>query len=372
MRERLLAYLFGQLDDAERREVEDAIARDPRLQAELECLRKCLDGEGDAGDCDARESTEERTASEDSSEQPATSCAGADDSDSCHSQNDDEASAADGLAARTCQRVAETTWTAGSLMSPECAAKERGESTTVVRFADAIVAVGVALAAAALLLPAMQQSRHTARRAACQNNLRYVGAAMLQYANLHNGQTPRVPATGKDAAGGIVAVQLADSGIVDRESLASVLVCPSSPLAARLQTHGIQVRIPTREELLASEGKRLALLRRMMGGSYAYRIGYMDRGRYCMVRIDQSGRSPLMADAPSLNRVDFQSNNHDGCGQNVLFDDGHVEYCGESAALKCGDKLFLNRRDYRAAGVDVNDAVLVPSDAGPAIEIVTE
>ena len=44
MREQLLAYLLNDLDPAERKRVEDAIAADPALAEELEHLRECLTG----------------------------------------------------------------------------------------------------------------------------------------------------------------------------------------------------------------------------------------------------------------------------------------------------------------------------------------
>ena len=329
MRERLLGYLFGQLDADEQREVERALASDARLRRELACLRACV-----AADGPPREET-----------------------------NDPPP---EGLAERTCQHVSVTTWTAGSLAPASSAIGKRW------RITDAAVAIGVALAIATLLLPAMQQSRHVARLNTCQNNLRQLGQGVLLYAASHNGRIPQVPTHGKDAAGGIFAVKLADSGLLDRDELSSLLVCPASRLADSLRAQGIVVRVPPLRELLSAEGERLNLLRRLMGGSYAYRIGYVDRGRYCVVRIRRSGRMPLMADAPSLHLVDFQSSNHGGAGQNVLYDDGRVVYLTHCTSANCNDKLFVNDAGYRAPGTAPNDAVLFPSDVGPDIDFVSD
>jgi hypothetical protein len=165
---------------------------------------------------------------------------------------------------------------------------------------------------------------------------------------------------------------MADAGVLDRSELSSLLVCPASQLADSLRVRGIVVRVPTREELMSAEGERLDLLRRLMGGSYAYRIGYIDRGRYCVVRIRGSGRMPLMADAPSLHLVDFQSSNHGGAGQNVLYDDGRVVYLTHCTSANCNDKLFVNDAGYRTPGTAPNDAVLFPSDVGPDIDFVSD
>ena len=111
MRERLLGYLFDQLDDEERRAVEKAIAEDPRLQRELDCLRKCLD---DGGDCDAQTFDTDASRIE-AGDHAASEFERARDEASNQLTDRDETSRAEGLAARSCQHVAVTTWTAGSL-----------------------------------------------------------------------------------------------------------------------------------------------------------------------------------------------------------------------------------------------------------------
>lgn len=331
MREQLLAYLLGQLVPAEQQDVERALAEDANLQRELDCMRACLAESG------ISKSGQPRVV-------PPS-----------------------GLAERTCRRVAASSWNAGSLARATPCIAGRW------RVADMIVVVGIALATAALLLPAMQQSRHAARRTTCQNNLRILGRGLLELAQLQNGQIPTVPARGKDAVGGIYAVELADAEVIDREELTREIVCPSSRLASQLRREVVTIRIPTHNELLSAEGRRLERLRRVMGGSYAYRVGYLRRGRYCTMRIRQTGRVPLMADAPSMHLANFQSDNHAGCGQNVLFDDGRVRFLVQCEACNDGrggkDHLYKNRMGYRAAGCDSTDAVLVPSPVGPAVEM---
>ena len=55
--------------------------------------------------------------------------------------------------------------------------------------------------------------------------------------------------------------------------------------------------------------------------------------------------------------------NHGGRGQNVLFHDGHVEFC--VSRLVGGDDIYLNRDMKVAAGVGCSDAVLGSSAPRP-------
>ncbi|MBN1852322.1 MAG: hypothetical protein JW829_06345 [Pirellulales bacterium] len=323
MREQLLAYLLGHLGPSDRQSVERALADSPELQHELEGMRVCLA----AVDCD---------------------------------RIDDAPS---GLAERTCRHVTVSAWSAGSLAPVAPGTSNRW------RMADILVALGIALATAAFLLPALQQSRHLARRQVCENHLRKLGHAIIEFAHHHEYLIPIVPPRGKDAVGGIYSVQLADAGLMDREELIQYILCPASQLAVDFHNQIIQVRIPTRDELLAADGRRLDWFRNVIGGSYAYRIGYLQGHQYNTIRIRQTGRVPLMADAPSLHLADFQSANHAGCGQNVLFDDGHVRFLAHCSAPDPEDQLFKNRNGLRAAGCDASDTVLVASSISPAIDL---
>jgi hypothetical protein len=104
-----------------------------------------------------------------------------------------------------------------------------------------------------------------------------------------------------------------------------------------------------------------------MGGSYAYRLGYVEGNRYHDIRNENQSRSPLMADAPSFQLAGFMSANHRGCGQNVLFQDQSVRY--QTACMVPGreDHLFLNTAGIPAAGQGPLDTVLGRSEMTPGI-----
>ena len=352
MRELLLAYLFGQLDNDQRERVERALADEPELQKELRRLQVCLGVDAP----DAREVVEpppdlvERTcsrivsfsrpgAAEDSDLQP------------CLSMDRDPAVGAATAASGAWQPIGGGQYSRG----------------------DLAVALGLSLVAAMLLFPAMHDSRVMARRTACQNNMRSILLGISTYADANGGLIPHVPAEGKESFAGIFAVILGEFHFIDPQELPQLLVCPGRVQVRDWEREAVLfgLPIPTRDQLLASPDELLTVLQRRVGGDFAYRLGYIDEwDRYRRWRIDYSSRSAILADAPSPFREFFQSENHGGRGQNVAFADGHVTFVCDCPEVDCGDKLFMNRHGYRAAGLDPIDNVLVPSEVGPSLPLI--
>jgi prepilin-type processing-associated H-X9-DG protein len=72
---------------------------------------------------------------------------------------------------------------------------------TLVELLVVIAIIGVLVA---MLLPAIQAARATARAASCKNNLRQIGLAVIQFCDLHKGQFPEwyhAKHTDEDAVG---------------------------------------------------------------------------------------------------------------------------------------------------------------------------
>ena len=102
-----------------------------------------------------------------------------------------------------------------------------------------------------------------------------------------------------------------------------------------------------------------------MGGSYGYCLGYFDHGVYQPTRNLNRDYFAIMADAPSADRPDHQSANHGGLGQNVLFEDLHVEFCSTTRPGNGNDDIYANDNNEVAPGLHRDDAVIASSGTAP-------
>jgi hypothetical protein len=218
---------------------------------------------------------------------------------------------------------------------------------------------GICLAGAMLFFPVISQSRYAARLQACQNNLRELGFALVDYSEkVGQGHFPEVPITGNRAVAGIYAPVLLDAGYLTDESK---VICPSSTLAQQADAW----ELASLDEIDQASGRTLVLIQRSIGGSYGYSLGVFVNGRHRAPRNLGRKHFALMADAPSLQLAGHRSTNHGGRGDNILFEDGHIQYVIESRHE--GDHPFVNRLGWMEAGVDADDAVVAPSFAPPFV-----
>jgi hypothetical protein len=109
----------------------------------------------------------------------------------------------------------------------------------------------------------------------------------------------------------------------------------------------------------------LVKLQRTLGGSYGYTLGYVIDGRYCTPRHRGRISFALLGDSPSLHLLGGQSDNHGGRGQNVLFEDLHVQFLPTYTGVDLRDNLFRNRSGYVEAGLDEADSVIASSFVRP-------
>ncbi len=334
MRDLLVRYLLGELDDDEQRELEERLRRSPELRQELAYLQRCFSA------------TEETP--QDTSQPPR------------------------GLAERVTGQVCGDDYVPDNVVSEDAyrapsgqpAAAEPPSGTLGWNFTDLVVAAGVVLAVAMLLFPAMQQSREAARRRVCQNNMGQVGMLLSLYAQTNNGRLPQVRP--QDNAG-IFAVRLVDGGYVNAQQLAQLLICPASPLAKEVAAQRVVVRIPTLDQLEVASDGQLSDARRLMGGTYAYRIGFVQGGWYHHAPYTHDSLSPMLADAPAFNANGLKIANHGGYGQNVLYQDQSVRYQHDWNVPGRDDHLFLNAVGVPAAGRGPRDVVLGRSEATPGL-----
>jgi hypothetical protein len=330
MHEQLLGYLLGALepDDVER--LEARLAQDAELREALAVLKRSL-----------------------------TPLA----------EDDEECEPPAGLSQRTCRFVA--------LRRTRDLVDRTASKLEHLRLQDLVVAAGICLAAALLFMPALSQSRFQARLMGCQNNLRSLGLALLQYSQHHKGNFPEVPTSGPLAAAGIYGPTLWESGFLES---ADSTVCPASSLSASVSAGSTdqKYRLPKLAELKTAPPATLQRLHATMGGSYGYSLGYVQDGAYHSNKNRGRSTFALMADTPHQHYAATDgdgphqaalrgSNNHGCCGQNVLFEDGHVRFLNACHVTEAGDDIYQNVHGYVGAGIGPDDSVIGSSSARPIL-----
>ncbi len=332
MRADLLGYLLNALDEDERQRVREALQQDSRLRQELETLRSELrpldatnrDYEPPAGLADLTCDLVEACAQQDAVEVPP-------------------------------RRPTRSHRPPGRFASRDQSVPANGWSA-----ADAIVVAGIILAVSLIFFPAIARSRNHSQITYCQENLRNLGIALAGYSEQHNGFFPAIPVSGHRAVAGIFGPLLYETTFLDDPRM---LVCPGSELAR--QADGF--RIPRLMDLDQADGGRLLSLQRISGGSYGYTLGYIGTRGYATPRNRQRESFALLADAPSLHLPARQSSNHAGRGQNVLFEDLHVQFLRSPRCDALGDDVFRNRYGFMDAGSDEEDSVVAPSHVSPLL-----
>lgn len=325
MRDQLIGYLLDALEPHERQQLEERLEQDPDLQRELELFSECV---------------EPLHAADGPIPLPA------------------------GLADRTCRMVLEHDArrdVAGRKPGFVGPAVELGEhpspsTTGRAKAGDLLVAAGIVAAAAMLVLPALQHSRQTARRLACQNNLRRIAVAMAQYTENNGGYLPAIP---PDATAGFYALQLQEGGYISGSAWNQ---CPGAETRRASQKSSI----PTLQQYTSASPAQRVQYERSMGGAFGFTLHYVEGGRYRCTRVSGRSTHPIMSDAPCFLPAGIQSRNHGGSGQNVLYEDGHVRY-----TLTCtaggNDHIFVNDHGMVAAGSHRGDAVIGSSEARPLV-----
>ncbi len=266
------------------------------------------------------------------------------------------------LAERTCEFLFDPARRLRALrrraMTPLPAAPHSGGSGS---WADMGVIAVILLIAGLLVLPAVNGTRFQARVIACQENLRQVGQALTEYSHKNHDVFPVVPPEGKLAAAGIYAPILTHDGFLTEPA---AVLCPDSA-----QAQEKDFRVPSLDELRSAAGSDLSGIQQKMGGSYGYSLGYFDHGVYQPTRNLNRDYFAIMADAPSDDRPDHQSANHGGLGQNVLFEDLHIEFCSTSRPGNGSDDIYANDNQQVAPGLHRDDAVIASSGTAPVVYI---
>ena len=341
--EQLLGYLLDALEKPERELLDQRLERDPELRGRLALVRRSL------GPLAATK--------REFSPPPGLAAR------TCQFVGSRRQTAVDPAAAAPLLRPASEALAAGSGQLPAtCCAPIAAEAASLERagrwgWQDLAVVAAVVLASTMLIFPAIQSSRFNARVTACQDNLRELGTALGRYSQKHRGFFPRVPAQGRLAVTGIYAPTLLDGGFLTDQRR---VLCPGSPADEQPD-----FEVPPLEKLESASEEELACILPVLGGDYGYGMGYTENGQYYDNRNLGRPSYALMSDAPSPDRPGYQSDNHGGRGQNVLFEDMRVRFLTSPRSVDLGDDVFVNEQGVVAAGNHLDDAVIGPSTSTP-------
>ncbi len=258
MREELIAYALGELDEEECQRLELALAENEVLRDELQQVERCL---GDVECTDLDDEVPSNLA-----DRTTAGIFSACLSESQH----DLATSQQGFRAASC------------FMSPM----------------DMTVAIGVLITVGSLFMPALYGSRNQSQRISCANNLQQLGQLMQMYANENSAGF--FPVVRPNEHAGIFAPRLREADLVRPDVLDSLMLCSSSPLAARLAEQGRSFHVPSMAELSLAKGMWRVELQRTSSGDYGYQPGYVKGKYYLPMKNFDNSKVPVVADAPSL------------------------------------------------------------------------
>lgn len=287
----LIGYLLNALDDEEREQIEQELARRPELRKKLERLKKRL---------------------------------------RCLDFGRIEVSPPPGLAARTCQLVLQERhrWPTGRAVAHtvgigKLVRNERGcgfrlsplgdywaGQGTSWSFADLAVGTLVVLIVVSLLFPALAEVRFRSRVLACRDNCRELYQAIHQYQDLKGMPGPE----------GIVRANLAIAGLPQANPLIGPTLRPCPGAVVDTDVDLFQESEPFEPAVFSFDNRAHRAL-----------VGYLpmiDSSEGWILSSEQLSLAalPLWRDRPHPRDCEGWSWNHEARGENWLFADGHVVF----------------------------------------------
>ena len=320
MREDLVGYLLGALEEPESARVQAALA-DPRqaatLQRDLDLLRQAV-----------------APLSRDRAPEPPPA----------------------GLAGRTLAFVhSHAAEAPRPMLSPaaDYPVTVGGARVWLDRTIVAAAALAASVLVGPLLLDAITESR--ARRA--ERNLQKISTGLQGYAESHR-VYPTPPDSGPLSRAGLYAPTLVSEHRLVADD-GTVLV-PGARRGRRKDFH-----VPSLEELKAVVGTpQFDELVKTMGGDFGYTLGHRDAAGKLVPNLNsRRAHHPIMADAPDP--CCEKSSNHPGGIHHILFEDGRVTRVFLDGLHDGGDHLYRNDDGKTAAADDPEDAVIGDSHHQP-------
>ena len=354
--EDLLGYVLGALDAQEHRDLQQTIDQNPQIEEELLRIKSSLMPLDELDTAGPRTGLARRTCE-------AVANCGKDQS-VAGSASPTELSAFELVAGS----FKDDTFSNGNdLNSPEVppakvrpAVSQRLLHPTTWSIPDVLVGMALLLICAGILFPTINYARNNSRIVECQNNLRQVGLAMMDYSSINDGNFVAIPRAGNLAASGCYAPILKDAGLVEDDS---IFAC------AGIAAQTSPVHIAARDQIESAKNEeQINHYRKTMGGHYGYTMGYCENEKYCPPRYMGRTNIVLLADQPSSDLAGRRSSNHNGKGQNCLFEDGRVEFIKGHALA--GDAIFENDYGIVAPGSHQWDNVIAPSHLAVHVDMI--
>jgi hypothetical protein len=213
---------------------------------------------------------------------------------------------------------------------------------------DLAVGAAILLVLGALAVIAVQSMRHQSQIASCQDNMRKVGFALLEYARSNGGNHLAIPQEPRLAFAGVYGPLLIEAGLIDSHSLFYCRGAGHSPESMPV--------MPTIAQLAQADDSDLPRLQQLCGGDFAYNLGHRINGKYVTAGNMSRPNYALLADNPNPVLAGRRSSNHGGKGQNVFFEDGRIAFLADP--LVNGDSIYENDLGDLAPGVTLTDCVL--------------
>jgi prepilin-type N-terminal cleavage/methylation domain-containing protein len=213
---------------------------------------------------------------------------------------------------------------------------------------ELLVVIGIIALLISILLPALNAAKERANRVKCASNLRQIGQGMMLYANDNKGQYPRTRYTPGTALKAFTKPAILDpfltTGPDINDCTASmfllvrqadlnpeVFTCPSSNQDKDTLNN---IQAASRSNFTTSENLSYSLAN-PYPSTNAITLGYKYNSSQVAdfaIAADRNecGARTASGDptkATSIQIKNMNSKNHETEGQNVMFNDGHVEWC---------------------------------------------